>query len=165
MGEVSINGVVPNKEGSLPIYDKHGRYYDSARRGRLFVATSATGGIALIVAATTGGHPTLWNPEGSGRILSIISLGLGYVSGNNAPGSLAWNHTERAGVAPATASPILTATRVNVLSGMAGGPVGSKAYWSPTVNTFTAAPGLLPSDQAFALHGRRCDGCRSVRLG
>ena len=140
MGEVSIKDVIANEEGSLPIYDKHGRYYDAARRGRLFVATSATGGIALIVAATTGGHPTLWNPEGSGRNLSIISLGLGYVSGNNAPGSLAWNTTLRAGVAPATASPILTATRADVVSGMVGGPIDSKAYWSPTVNTFTAAP-------------------------
>lgn len=114
--------------------------YDVANRGRLFVATSATGGIALIAAATGGGHPTLWNPYSSGRIISIRKLLLGYVSGNNAPGSLAWNITENAGSAPATGAAIPTATRVGVVSAKAGGLVDSKAWWSPTTNTFTAAP-------------------------
>ena len=118
----------------------HGGMYTMSKKGRLFVATSATGGIALIVSATTGGHPTLWNPQGSGRILSIRKLLLGYVSGNNAPGSLAWNVTESAGNQPATAAAIPTATKVAVVSSMAGGAVDSKAWWSPTTNTFTAAP-------------------------
>ena len=119
----------------------HGRHYLAARKGRMFVATSATGGIALIVAATTGGHPTLWNPHGSGRILSVKKLVLAYGSGTNAPGSLAWNIVERAGANEATGATIPTATRVAVVSAMAGGPVDSKAIWSPTTNTFTAAPG------------------------
>ena len=118
----------------------HGKMYEVARKGRLFIATSATGGIALIVSATTGGHPTLWNPLGSGRILSVRKLVLAYVSGANAPGSLAWNVTERAGANAATGATIPTATRVAVLSALAGGPVDSKAIWSPTTNTFTAAP-------------------------
>ena len=119
----------------------HGRHFHAANNGRLFLANSATGGIALIVAATTGGHPTLFNPKGSGRTLSIRRLNLGYVSGANAPGSLAWNIVENAGadIGPAGAA-ILTATRVAVVSAKAGGAVDSKAYWSPTTNTFTAAP-------------------------
>lgn len=104
------------------------------------VATSATGGIALIVAATTGGHPTLFNPLNSGRIISIKKLLLGYVSGNNAPGSLAWNVTTGAGSQAATGSAILTATAVAAQSAMAGGVVDQKSIWAPTTNTFTAAP-------------------------
>lgn len=114
--------------------------FTAARAGRLLIATSATGGIALIVAATTGGHPTLFNPLSSGRIVSIKKLMLGYVSGNNAPTSLAWNITESAGSAAATGSAILTATAVAAKSAMAGGPVDQKSIWSPTTNTFTAAP-------------------------
>lgn len=120
----------------------HGKHYYANKNDRLYVAASATGGIAIIAAATAGGHPTLWNPLGSGRILSIKKLALGYVSGNNAPGSLAWNLTEKAGSQAATgaSSPILTATQVAVASAKAGGPNASKAIWSPTTNTFTAIP-------------------------
>ena len=140
MAAVTIEDLEISKEGAAAIYDKHGRYYDSARRGRLFVATSPTGGIAIIAAAAGGGHPTLWNPAGNDRNLSVVSLALGYVSGNNAPGSLAWNHTLRAGAEPATGGRIPTATRVDVQSAMVGGPIDSSAIWAPTVNTFTAAP-------------------------
>ena len=118
----------------------HGKHYYANKRGRLFIAASATGGIAIIVAATTGGHPTLWNPQGSERDISIKKLRLGYVSGANAPGSLAWNITERAGSAAATAAPIPTATLVDVESAYGGETPSNKALWSPTTNTFTAAP-------------------------
>lgn len=114
--------------------------YARGRAGRLFVASSLTGGIALIVAATTGNHPTLWNPLGSGRVLNVLRLSIGYVSGNNAPGSLAWHVTTPAGAAAATASPILTFTQVAVQSAVAGGAVDSRAMWAPAINTFTAVP-------------------------
>lgn len=132
---------VLGRDDQLLVDQLHGPRYAAAKRGRLFVATSAQAGIALIQAATTGGHPTLWNPADSGRIISIHSLDLTYLSGNNAPTGLEWDITEKAGsqIGP-TGAPILTATRVAVVSAQAGGAVDSKAYWSPTVNTFTAAP-------------------------
>src|SRR5262245_1401015 len=132
----------PEGQYSPPALARDGRQlvrsgdYDVANRGRLFVATSATGGIALIAAAAGGGHPTLWNPANSGRVINVRKLLLAYVSGNNAPGSLAWNITTGAGSAAATGSPILTATQVAVASAKAGGVVDSKAIWSPTTNTF-----------------------------
>lgn len=117
-----------------------GKYAAAMRRNRLYLATSASGGIALIVPATTGGHPTLWNPRGSGRILSIRRLDLSWVSGNNAPGAVEWAVTKNAGAFPATGAAIPTATKVAVENAMIGGSVDSKAIWSPTTNTFTAAP-------------------------
>lgn len=132
----------------------HGDFYESNRRNRLFIASSATGGIAIIVAATTGGHPTLFNPLGSGRMISIRRLHLGLVSGTNAPGALAWNSVVNAGanIGPAGAA-ILTATRVDVVSAVAGGAVDSKAYWSPTTNTFTAAPVFYRTTSLSLLSG------------
>jgi hypothetical protein len=122
----------------------NGRYYAAAKSGRLFIATSAAAGIALIAPATGGGHPTLINPFGSKRNLSIARLRLSYVSGNNAPTAVEWAYTANVGSGPGpTGSPILTATRVAVLSAMVGGPVDGVSYWSPTVNTFTAAPTFL----------------------
>ncbi len=126
---------------NFPVVEDHGKYYTAARNSRLFVGASLTAGIALIIAATTGNHPTLFNPLGSGRVLSIRKLQLGYVSGANAPGSLAWNSTANAGsnIGP-TGAAILTGTRVAVASAMTGGPVDSRAYWMPAINTYTAAP-------------------------
>ena len=124
------------------VADLHGKHYYAAKRGRLFIATSLTGGIALVVAATTGNHPTLWNPAGSGRNISIKRLTLGYVSGNNAPGSLAWNITKDAGSVVATGGAIETFTHVDVQSAMGGGAVDSVAKWAPAICTFAVAPAL-----------------------
>ncbi|KKL10440.1 hypothetical protein LCGC14_2555810 [marine sediment metagenome] len=142
MARIILEGVDADviENGAFRVQQAQGQYYGASRNGRLFVATSLTGGIALIVAATTGNHPTLWNPSGSGRNISVVSLDLAYVSGANAPGSLAWNYTKRAGSQAGTASPILTFTRVDVESAMLGGAVDSKALWAPAVSTYTAAP-------------------------
>ena len=126
--------------GALSVSQNHGKYYDQAQDNRVYVGTSLTAGIALIVAATSGNHPTLWNPAGSGRVVSLISLHLAYISGANAPGSLAWNHTLDAGAQVGTAGAILTGTKVAVQNANIGGPVGSKAIWMPAINTYTAAP-------------------------
>lgn len=107
-----------------------------------YTGVSATGGIALIVAATTGGHPTLWNPQGSGVNVAVRRLELSYVSGNNAPTAISWAHVLNAGTTHATGAPIATATIVAPLTTLMSGP-SNKAKWSPTTNTFTAAPAYL----------------------
>jgi len=137
--EVKVEGLLYDRDGRA-IFSDGG--YEAAVKGRVVAASSATGGIAIIAAATTGGHPTLWNPLGSGRIMEVLSLSVAYVSGNNAPGGLAWNLVKNTGATAATgaSSPILTATKVDVESAMIGGVVDSKLYFAPTVNTFTAAP-------------------------
>ena len=123
----------------------HGDYYSNTANGRTFFGSSASGGIALIVPATTGGHPTLWNPTGSGVNLSLTRLELGYVSGNNAPTCIEWAITSNAGSSAATAAPIATATLVTPTSALLGGTGTSAAKWSPTTNTFTAAPTFIRS--------------------
>src|SRR3990167_264689 len=129
------------EDRALLVADRHGRNYNATVNERMYIAASATGGIALIAAAAGGGHPTLFNPAGSKGAISIKALRLAYVSGDNAPGGLAWNITESAGsnIGP-TGAAILTATRVAVRNAAAGSTKVGKAYWSPTTNTFTAAP-------------------------
>lgn len=109
--------------------------------GRLFLATSATGGIALIVAATTGNHPTIWNPANSGVNINIKKLVLAHVSGTDAPTSLCWNIVTGAGTTVGTGLAIVTFTSVAVASAVAGGGLtNSKVQWSNAVSTYTAAP-------------------------
>ena len=128
------------KGGQLITSDLHGKYYEQTARGNVYLGRSASGGIALLLPATGGGHPTLWNPLGSGVNLSLISLDLTWVSGNHAPGAIEWAYTANAGAAAATGSPIATATLVASTPLLIGsGSVGA-GLWSPTTNTFTAAP-------------------------
>lgn len=129
-----------DRGGAQVVTGLHGTFYEQNSRGKVYIANSASGGIALIVPATTGGHPTLWNPAGSGVNLSIIRLELTYVSGNNAPTALEWAATKNTGSAIGTGAPIATATRVAPEAGLIGGPVNNASVWAPTVNTFTAAP-------------------------
>ena len=138
-GQKANTGLLYGPDGAALV---GGSDFEAAKAGRVVVATSATAGIAIILAATGGGHPTFWNRLGSGRIMEVLSLSLTVVSGNNAPGGLAWNQVLEAGATAATgaSSRILTATKVDVQPAMVGGKLDSVLYFAPTVNTFTAAP-------------------------
>ena len=127
-------------EGGLVVAQLNGKYAEQARRGRLYYGSSASAGIAIIVPATGGGHPTLWNPSDSGRDVSIVRVELSYVSGNHAPGAFEWALTATTGATAATGAPIATATLVDPVPCRIGGTRDFKARWSPTTNTFTAAP-------------------------
>ena len=79
-----------NKGGALVTQQHHGKYYEQCARGNVYHGRSASTGIALIVPATTGGHPTLWNPLGSGVNLSVMKVELAWLSGTEAPTALEW---------------------------------------------------------------------------
>jgi hypothetical protein len=126
--------------GETVVTELHGKYYEQTSRGNTYLGRSASAGIAILLPATGGGHPTLWNPLGSGVNASLICLELSYVSGTAAPGAFEWASTLNAGATIGTGAPVVTFTAVastNMLMG--SGNVG-KCLWAPTVNTFTAAP-------------------------
>lgn len=131
--------------GALVVQEHNGKYAELARRGMLFNAKIADAGIALIVSATTGNHPTLWNPLGSGKIVYILRLYLGWLSGNIATCSLLWNITTGAGANKGTAAPIATFTEVATIPALAGSSSASACKWAPAVCTFAAAPATYMS--------------------
>ncbi len=134
------NAFRQTRTGEMAVTQVHAHYSEQMNRGNVFIAATGAAGIALIVPATTGGHPTLWNPAGSGVNLNILAVRLGYVSGTAAAFGLEFAITTNAGSSIGTAAPIVTFTQVAVVNAQAGGPVTSKARWAPAVNTFTAAP-------------------------
>jgi hypothetical protein len=124
-----------------------------AVKGRIFSGNSADGGIALIAPATGGGHPTLINFAGSRCMVMIRRLRLTYVSGTNAPVGIIYAKTTGIGAAAATGTPLLTATAATkepalLGSGQTGNPL---VVWSPTTNTFTAAPTSPYRDTGISL--------------
>jgi hypothetical protein len=124
--------------GEAVVSMANGKYVEAWRSGQAFLYT--TPAQALLVAATTGGHPTLWNPLGSGKVAYVGSMAISWLSGTNTAGSILAAVTSNTGGAIGTAAPIVTFTQVAQI----GNPgFGSAMRWSPTTNTFTAAPTVV----------------------
>lgn len=65
---------VPFRQGKSAeaiVTELHGKYYEQAYRGNLFVATQ-TAGVTLATVAGTAPSFSLFNPAGSGKYLSLI---------------------------------------------------------------------------------------------
>lgn len=126
-------------QGAFITHEMSGKHFEQALRGKMVNFTIT--GQALLLAATTGGHPTVINPAGSGVLFVPLSLTVSFVSGTTVIGSVVIGDTLNVAGLPATGGPIPTATLVSPTSGYRGGPgVPTGLLWSPTTNTFTAAP-------------------------
>jgi hypothetical protein len=136
-------GIRASRDSSMVMQESHGKYYEGLSRGLVYKATTLTAGIALIISATTGNHPTLWVPAGGLYNAEFAQLTLARVSGTDAPGALYWCSTLGAGAAIATGGPIATFTKVAIVNALAGGTPATdtvNAFWAPAINTYTAAP-------------------------
>jgi hypothetical protein len=129
--------------GEQIVQDLNGRYYEQTLRENMFIYSTAAAGIALIVAAVTGNHPTIWNPAGSGYNFVPTRLLFGYVAGANAPGSISLHLTANAGGAIGTAAPVVTFTDVAATNALIGSARTSVMRWAPAINTFIAVPAHL----------------------
>ncbi len=119
-----------------------GKYAEYMLKGNLFVYHVPAQ--ALLLSATTGGHPTLINPTGSGRVFVPVALRLCFVSGTTVIGSVLLAETLNAGGGAATGAAIVTATLAAAARTARRGFAGnSNMQWSPTTNTFTAAPTVI----------------------
>lgn len=77
LGDGSRSEVKLAKSGELIIGEAHGRYFETGSRGNVFHASMQAGaalGTALTAAATT---LTLYNPLGSGVVLSLLNASVG----------------------------------------------------------------------------------------
>ncbi len=122
-------------------YSIHGRYTEDMLKGTLYAYRCP--GQALLLSATTGNCPTLWNPAGSGKVFIPVALVAGFLSGTTTIGSVLIAETLNAGANISATAPIVTFTDVaGVLARRSGtGTAGSSAMrWAPTTCTFVAAP-------------------------
>lgn len=117
------------------------QYAEHTLAGRMTVFHIASQ--AILLSATTGGHPTVINPFGSGVIFVPTSLKICFTSGTTVIGSVLLAETLNVAGVPATAGPIPTATLVTPKNAFRSSRYGSKLLWSPTTNTFTAAPTVI----------------------
>jgi hypothetical protein len=119
--------------GEILLTQNHGKYFEAATRGNLFVATSATP-INIPVDTALSTFPTLWNPSGSGVALEIVRVSLTQSAATPAaPGALEWFFAKRAGNAIGTLGPMTVFTNIPPVNLLLGGGRISKARYAQAV--------------------------------
>lgn len=116
-------------------------YYQHAIKGNAFLYTGP--GQALLLSATTGTVPTIFNPAGSGKNFVPLAIKVSFLSGTSTIGAVLIAQTVGAGASAATAAAILTGTHVAPAPAFVGGSAASAMRHFPTTNTFTAAPTVI----------------------
>lgn len=113
------------------VTDAHGRYFEAASRpGRVFAASLQAGtalGTALTLTAVT---LTLWNPAGSGVLVSILSAGVAITTAPAGSAALVYAvNFNPIGAAPATVTALASGSRAM--------PLGSEVV--PVAKVYSAA--------------------------
>lgn len=127
-----------DNSGATVTHEMNGKHAEQTLRGNGFLYGIASQ--ALVLAATGGGHPTVINPTGSGVIWMPTYLTVTFISGTTVIGGVVMAETLAVGGGAATGAAIKTATLVAAISALRGSGAVARCQWSPTTNTFTAAP-------------------------
>lgn len=127
------------KEGGQIVGDLHGRYYEAALRGNLFMAYTVIAGVALpVAAATLNSKFTIHNPTGSGKNAELVSFVMGIDSAttvvNGVGMAIQRNLSTTSGV------PTTTTSLVSSPCGPTG--VASCSVYSQATLTNVAIPGV-----------------------
>lgn len=125
-----------SKFASMVTAETNGKHFEETLNGNAFIYHIASQ--ALVLAATGGGHPTVINPAGSGVIWVPTALRLSFISGTTVIGGVILAETLNAVIG--TGATIPTATIVAAVPALRGAGAQPRCQWSPTTNTFTAAP-------------------------
>lgn len=76
-GGVNVNALAGADRDAI-VSNLHGKYYQAAKAGRLFMAYTAIAGVALpVAAATLNSKFTLHNPASSGKLVEPVSFIMG----------------------------------------------------------------------------------------
>src|SRR5437870_7298434 len=68
------------KQAEAIVSELHGKYYTQAYRGNVFWGSTASAGVLVPIASTTGPTFGLWNPAGSGKNAAIVRYTAGWVA-------------------------------------------------------------------------------------
>jgi hypothetical protein len=128
-----------NVDNTPTVRSQGGAYLQNLLDGNVFIYHIASQ--AMVVAGN--GVPTVFNPLGSGKLFIPVRVRVCFTSGTTVIGSVLIAETLNAGSSQATAGAILTFTKVEPKNALRGSGKVSSMFWSPTTNTFTAAPTVV----------------------
>jgi len=124
-----------DKTSAAVVSQAHARMHEATSRGKVFGASNGTAGVAPGTVLSTTPPFALFNPLGSGVILSVLKVRIAYVSGTLGSGDLVYAFVPNQTAAP-TGGTVLGVNDTRLT-----GTVGSgKAYQG---STLAATPTLL----------------------
>lgn len=120
------------RTGEQVVADAHGRYNEAVSRGNVYCVTVAAGAVTAFVGGA-GGTPLLsiYNPVGSGKNLSILSISVSSHVAASAAGTVAFS--VYGGVSVANSGTLTTPT--NLLTLQTGGSVAKASSNAATTST------------------------------
>jgi hypothetical protein len=152
--------------GALVVTDGHGRYNEAVFWGGVYGAAPAAGVAVTNLAAVATGF-ILYNPKGSGVVLSLLEILLFQTSvaaatANAGVSLAAWIDTAQAPPAATTAIQVRNAQIGNAKTGVgqafsgatfAAAPVTHRALWQPSVSATASAaiPPVIKDDVGGAV--------------
>jgi len=115
-----------------------GRWYHTAKQGKLFTGNSAAAGLVLPIYSNTAQVFGIWNPAGSGVNAVLVNLRMTYVDTTGAAGGYVLGLLRDAGAAVGTAAPISAFTRTTPERGLFGAATGgNKVLFTGSAATVT----------------------------
>lgn len=134
------------KTKELIVGEAHGRYYEAASRGKLFIAVTAVAGVAPGTALSTAPAFSLWNPVNSGILVTIKKVFIGYLSGTLGAGFMA--HTQNSSQLTDPSSGTAIVPVCSLLNGTGG---TAKPHTSSTISATSTL--IRPSLNLNAIAG------------
>lgn len=99
------------RAADLIVSELHGKYFTHNYRGNIFYGSTSTTGVAIPIASTKTPVYTIWNPQGSGKLLVPIVTLITPVSAAAAVlGGFVWMATTNAGSTTGATAPIVSFT-------------------------------------------------------
>ena len=127
------------------VTDRHGRSgesivgqgigarHESASRGNIYIASTAVAGVAPGTALSTTPPLTIHNPAGSGVLVSILDIYVGYVSGTLGAGSLVHARNPQTTVPTGGTALTIVNAKLGTAAGQATAGQGHTVSATPTL--------------------------------
>ena len=117
---VQAGGVRQGRGGQLIVAGLHGKYYESARDGNVFIQTTTPLGLAIPIYTSTAPRCMLLNPSGSGKNAVLIRISAARASGTTVEFAAGLMRVLSVGAGPATGAPVSALPGTTPFNGLVG---------------------------------------------
>lgn len=131
------------RANELIVAQLHGKYFEQAYRGNIYIGSTSSAGAVIAIASTLTPTYTIWNPAGSGKLCVPIVTLIGWTATTAALGSFVWTMTTNAGNTISSTAPFtaFTTPATPVNSNVGSGKVSQMKFGAQgTTITLVAAP-------------------------
>ena len=131
------------------VSELHGKYYNWAYRGKVFIGSTPIAGVAIPISSTTAPTPCLRNPLGSGVNLVLIRYTAAYTGGTGAVTGFGYYALTNAGGTIGTAAPVSAFAATTPTNALIGFGAASRAKFSGTGTVTLTTAGTLVRPMAL----------------